>query len=150
MKITDAFLGEHAVFYRQFDEVDDMLDRADLNSLKHAAAVIAGALESHAQLEDALLFGPLARAAADGADIFALMEEEHTVIAKLLGEIATARDAARAAELLTDMIAAARDHFAKEENVAFPRAERLLDAGELHRLGAAWAQARNVVLESPA
>ncbi len=148
MKITDAFLGEHAVFYRQFDEVDHMLDRSDLASLKQAAAVIAGALESHAELEDALLFGPLVRAAPDGTGIFALMEEEHTVIAKLLGDIATARDAGLASELLAEMIAAARDHFAKEERVAFPRAEQLLGPDELHRLGAAWAQARNVALES--
>lgn len=147
MRITDAFLGEHAVFYAQFIECETMLDRSDLDSLKHAAAVIASALASHAELEDELLFGPLAARAGDDPGIFALMEEEHVTIAGLLGAIGTSRDAARTSELLSEMIAAARAHFEKEEQIAFPLAEKLLDANELRRLGRAWSDVRGVAIE---
>lgn len=146
MKITDAFLGEHAVFYAQFDECETLLDRGNLEVLKQAAAVIASALESHAQLEDRLLFGPLA-ARGDDAGIFQLMEEEHVVIAGFLHAIAAARDANHASELLGDMIAAARAHFLKEESVAFPRAEHALGIEQLQRLGVEWAAARGVAME---
>ncbi|HET9438718.1 MAG TPA: hemerythrin domain-containing protein [Longimicrobiales bacterium] len=147
MKITDAFLGEHAVFYAQFEECETMLDRSNLDSLKHAAAVIASALESHAELEDKLLFGPLAVYSDGEPGIFQLMEEEHTSIANFLGAIAVAKDAGRASELLSEMIAAARAHFEKEEQVAFPRVEQLLGAEELRRLGREWSVARGVAVE---
>ena len=147
MKITDAFLGEHAVFYAQFEECETMLDRSNLDSLKHAAAVIASALESHAELEDKLLFGPLAIYSDGEPGIFQLMEEEHTAIANFLGAIAAAKDAGRASELLSEMMAAARAHFEKEEQVAFPRVEQLLGADELRRLGREWSAARGVAVE---
>jgi hemerythrin-like domain-containing protein len=147
MKITDAFLGEHAVFYAQFDECETLLERGNLEVLKEAAAVIASALESHAQLEDRLHFGPLV-AHGDEPGIFQLMEEEHVVIAGLLHAIAVARDASRASELLAEMTAAARAHFQKEESVAFPRVEQLLSIEQLRRLGVEWAAARGVTLES--
>lgn len=150
MKITDAFLGEHAVFYAQFDECETMLDRSSLDSLKHAAAVIARALESHAELEDRLLFGPLAERPDADPGIFRLMEEEHVVIAGFLHAVAAARDAVRASEKLAEMIAAARAHFEKEESVAFPRAEQLLGMDDQQRLGLAWADARGVGLEKTA
>ena len=150
MKITDAFLGEHAVFYMQFTECEDLIGRADLGSLKDAAAVIAGALVSHAHLEDALLFGPLGARLTDGHEIFTVMEEEHQAIARLLGQVAMARDAGRAGELLTEVIHSARSHFAKEEQVAFPLAEQMLDAEELRRLGRDWSGARGVFLEDSA
>ncbi len=147
MKITDAFLGEHAVFYAQFAECEDIVDRADLESLRHMAAVIASGLDTHSKLEDELLFGPLSAHVGDDLGIFQLMEQEHTQIANLLGQVATARTAGRAGELLVEMIAAARAHFEKEEQVAFPRAEQLLGAAELQRLGRAWSNARGVAVE---
>lgn len=147
MKITEAFLGEHAVFYAQFTECETMLDRSDLDGLKHAASVIASGLASHAELEDELLFRPLAARAGEDPGIFAVMEEEHAIIGDLLRGIADARDAGRASELLHEMIAAARAHFAKEEQVAFPLAEKLIDFAELRRLGQTWSDARGVVIE---
>jgi hemerythrin-like domain-containing protein len=150
MKITDAFLGEHAVFYAQFTECEDILDRADLESLRHMAAVLASALDTHAQLEDKLLFGPLASRLNDELGIFQLMEQEHTQIAQLLGQISTAHTPGRAGELMSEMIAAARAHFEKEEQVAFPRAEQILGEDELRRLGRIWSDARGVAVEVPA
>ena len=150
MKITDALLGEHAVFYVQFTECEDLLGYAALDTLKNAAAVIAGALVSHAHLEDALLFGPLAARVDARHGIFELMEEEHQTIAALLAEISNARTRERAAELLRETLQAARVHFAKEEQFAFPLAEQMLGLEELRRLGRGWADARGVAIEIPA
>ena len=147
MKITDAFLGEHAVFYAQFSECEDMIARVDLAGVKHAAGVIASALATHADLEDTLLFQPLAARADVGESIFQIMDEEHRTIGALLVEIARTHDPERGRDLLMDMIHAAREHFLKEEQIAFPLAERLLGVAELDRLGVAWSEARNVTVE---
>ena len=86
----------------------------------------------------------------DGEEgIFELMDHEHTAIANFLGAIAAARDAGHASELFSEMIAAARAHFEKEEQVAFPRAEQRLGTMELKRLAYAWADARGVAIEVP-
>ena len=150
MKITDAFLGEHAVFYAQFIECEDMIARVDLAGVKQAAGVIASALATHADLEDMLLFQPLADRADERASIFQIMDEEHRTIGALLVEIARTHDPERGRELLLEMIHAAREHFLKEEQVAFPLAERLLGAEELERLGVAWSEARNVTVDASA
>lgn len=144
MKITDALLGEHAVFYAQFTECERSVADVDLVSLKREAAVIASALESHARLENELLFVELAQ--RSGVPMFQVMEQEHGVIENMLAQIQDARDAERARVLVLDVIEAARLHFMKEERMAFPTAEQLLGQTELMRLGERWAEARGVWL----
>lgn len=144
MKVTDAFLGEHAVFYAQFAACERTLTGADVACLLREAALIASALEPHAQLENTLLFDDLQARAGGGGSIFEVMEQEHTEIERMLAQIQQARDAETARQLLMDMIQAARDHFAKEERLAFPMAEQLIGAAELVRLGERWAEARGV------
>jgi iron-sulfur cluster repair protein YtfE (RIC family) len=140
IKITDAFLGEHAVFYAQFDAIERTLESDELPELKARIAALAIALESHAHLENELLFGR-----ADAAP-FRVMESEHEAIEQLLHEVPRARDLSQARGLVEEMIALARAHFRKEETVAFSMAEALLGKDQLLALGDEWARARGVVL----
>lgn len=56
MKVTDALLGEHAVFYAQFDYLEKTIPPAkDLALVKSQGAMLTAALASHAHLEDELL-----------------------------------------------------------------------------------------------
>jgi len=57
MVITDAFLGEHAVFYAQFEHMEQIIPSTEsLSEVKSQGAMLASALRGHAQLEEELLF----------------------------------------------------------------------------------------------
>ncbi len=148
MRITDALLGEHGVFYAQFNACEELIETADADAVRRAAALIASALKPHAQLEDELLFDPLVERADRELDIFPLMEQEHAMIADLLDQIQRTRTVVEARELLLEAIDLARVHFMKEERIAFPRAEQELDETELLRLGRQWSERRGVTLDS--
>ena len=144
MRVTDAFLGEHAVFYAQFDWAETALEQSSsLTEIRTTAALIAAALVPHAQLENDLLFAAIEHERGPIGPILA-MRIEHDEIEQLLTRAAQAADAEGAAFLLRAAIEQARTHFAKEEQAAFPLAEHLLDDTRLHELGALWAERRAV------
>ena len=61
MRITDALLGEHAVFYGLLDRMASLLSsECELVELKAATGLLAPLLASHARLEEELLFSTLA------------------------------------------------------------------------------------------
>jgi len=147
MKITDAFLGEHGVFYAQFDHLEALLASSpDGVCVQEQAGLLAAALAPHAQLENDLLFAAVEQAAPERAAPIAVMREEHDQIEGMMAEIAQGVAPRRAVELLGEAIALAREHFEKEESVAFPLAEETLGAERLRELGAAWAAQRSVLL----
>lgn len=54
MRITDAFLGEHGVFYAQFDHLESLLTTGpSAECVREQAGLLASALAPHAQLENA-------------------------------------------------------------------------------------------------
>lgn len=146
MKITDAFLGEHGVFYAQLDDLEAALVEEELACIQRRARLLAAALEPHATLENELLFDVLEAAAPDGAGVLLVMRDEHDEIEQALHAIQATSDVARASLLLRDMIRTAREHFEKEELVAFPLAEERLTFAELEALGSRWAARRGVRL----
>lgn len=144
MKITDALLGEHGAFYAQFDRLEEQLPGCrDVAEVREQAALLASALVSHARLEDELLFAAMAVAGAD-AGLLDAMETEHGDIADRLSRAQGTADAALARRELLEAVSLARDHFAREERLAFPLAGELLGAPALMELGAAWAGRRDV------
>ena len=148
MKLTDALLGEHGAFYAQFDRLEETLPHAgSVAEVREQAALLAAALVTHAKLEDALLFDPMRKAGAD-AGLLDTMEEEHTEIAGMLTRAQGTQDLAVARRELLDAVALAREHFGKEERLAFPMAERALGVAVLTDLGAAWSERRDVFLDS--
>lgn len=144
MKITDAFLGEHGVFYAQFDHFESCADDEDLGCVKRRAAQLAAALEPHALLENELLFDTLQARGQELTGLLSVMRGEHLEIEAALHEIQHTGSLTRARALLRDMIHTAREHFEKEELIAFPLAEARLTDGELAELGLVWAQRRGV------
>jgi hemerythrin-like domain-containing protein len=143
MKITDAFLGEHGVFYAQFDHLEQVMAvPMELERVRGLARMLASALAPHAHMEDELLFDALGAEHRTGA--IAAMYEEHEEIEGMIHEAINGADAAAAAELLLEAIRMAREHFLKEEQIAFPMAEELLSRSALEALGAEWAERRAV------
>jgi len=146
VKITDALLGEHGAFYAQFDRLEETLPHTgSAAEVREQAALLAAALVTHAKLEDALLFDRMRSAGADEG-LLDTMEAEHTTIAGLLISAQGSQDASAAREDLLEAVALAREHFSKEERLAFPLAESALGAGVLAELGVSWSQRRDVFL----
>ena len=146
MKITDALLGEHGAFYAQFDRLEETLPHTTAAAeVREQAALLAAALVTHARLEDALLFDRMRSAGADEG-LLDTMEAEHTTIAGLLNSAQGSQVASAAREDLLEAVALAREHFSKEERLAFPLAERALGAGVLTELGVSWSNRRDVFL----
>jgi len=146
MKITDALLGEHGAFYAQFDRLEETLPHTtSAGEVREQAALLAAALVSHAQIEDSLLFDRM-RAAGGDEGLLGTMEAEHEEIAGLLTRAQGSRDISTARRELLEAVTLARDHFAKEEQIAFPLAESLLGAVGLTVLGARWSAQREVCL----
>lgn len=148
MKITDALLGEHGVFYAQFDRLEADLPRAATAAeVREQAALLSSALVSHAHLEDELLFDRLGSVPAADPGLLAVMAEEHERIAGALRRAQATSDVEAGRALLLEAVAEARAHFAKEERAVFPLAESLLGATVLEELGASWARRRAVYVE---
>jgi len=147
VKLTDALLGEHGAFYAQFDRLEAMVPHAaTAGEVREQAALLAAALVTHAKLEDELLFARLRSTGAD-AGLLDTMEEEHSVIAGGLTRAQGTQEIAVARRELLDAVALAREHFAREERLAFPLAESALGAAILTTLGADWSRRRDVFLE---
>ncbi len=141
MKITDALLGEHAVIYPLLDELARG-DFATAGEARGQARVLAAALESHAHLEDELLFEPLEQHLGTGAGPLSVMRLEHDEIEAVLARLRESEEPVEARTTATRLAALARDHFAKEEQVLFPLAEQTLGEVGLEQLGADWARRR--------
>ncbi|MCI0690899.1 hemerythrin domain-containing protein [candidate division KSB1 bacterium] len=145
MKVTDALLGEHGVFYAQFDYLEKNIPHAkDLVLVKSQSAMLAAALAPHAHLEDELLFIALEAHIDPQSGPLAVMRMEHNEIEGSLERLQELQDLTEAKNLLLHAIQTARAHFAKEEQVLFPLASQMLEAKKLSLLGANWAESRKV------
>lgn len=145
MTILHALLGEHGVLYAQFAYLEQRLDDGvPLPALREPAALLASALQSHANLEDELLFVALEPFLGVEAGPLAVMRAEHDEIEGTLQRISLATEAEEVERLLWSLLQVARDHFAKEEHVLFPLAEQFLEEETLARLGRQWAQRRGI------
>lgn len=141
MKLTHALLGEHAIFYKLFDHIDQAAGGWDLAACQAWGRLLDETLESHAQLENRLLFDAL-EPKMGGMGPLAVMRLEHDTIGRCIHQLPAAADATAARALLREIVGTAREHFAKEENILFQMAERFLDAGQLEELGALWSEQR--------
>ncbi|MBI3914701.1 MAG: hemerythrin domain-containing protein [Chloroflexi bacterium] len=162
MKITAALLGEHGVFYAQFDFIEQAIADANLATIQSLGAMLAAALVPHAMMENEVFFPAIEGRIGEGGPT-TVMRMEHQEIEERLRELSdfkgahediegalarlpATRDADAARRVMKDVVLAACEHFAKEENILFPMAEQMLDARALEEMGAEWATRRGVVL----
>lgn len=145
MKITDAFLGEHAIFYAQFAHIEQTVPGAEcLCRVKHQAGLLAAALTSHARLEDDLLFVHLEPHLGTQAGPLTVMRAEHEEIENGLRALPDCDDLTEGKALFLRTVLVARQHFAKEEQILYPLALRALGEDALQELGEEWAELRSV------
>lgn len=145
MKITDALLGEHDLFYAYFGTLATRMEAGDHAGVRVLATSLVSLLRAHALAEDELLFPALDGVLGDGGPP-PVMRDEHAEIDGLLDEIKTADTNTQAAAVMAQLLDLVYGHFDKEEEVPFPMAEQLLDADVLTDLGLRWAKRRRVTL----
>ena len=144
MKVTEALLGEHGVFYVQFDHLEQTLPAVtSLDWVKAQAALIQSAISTHAQLEDELLFSAIDNHLGQGGPV-AVMRMEHEEIEGTLNAIPEIQDVETICSRLLGAIQVARQHFMKEEQILFPLADQVLGFEQLQDLGERWAERRRV------
>jgi iron-sulfur cluster repair protein YtfE (RIC family) len=141
--LVDFLLGEHAVLYAQFDQVDTASAGHDLATLHAQAGMIAAALVSHAHIEEELLFRAL-ESVTDASAPLSIMRDEHARIEDALARAQKAHAAPEALDHLRDAVSLSRDHFHKEEVVLLPLARRALGPQRLAAAVEAWAKRRGV------
>lgn len=144
MKITEGLLGEHALSYALFDQVESIADGAkSLQELVAAESLLSSAVMSHASLEDEVLFPALVeRGHAEGP--LDVMRAEHKEIELLAGAVRASLTLEEAREVMYRLLDTLREHFGKEERILFPMCERLLGEQKLRELGERWAKRRGV------
>lgn len=148
MKIIDALLGEHGVFYAQFDHLERTVPTVEiLNQVQAQAALMMAALTSHARLEDEALFVRLEPHLGPMGPL-AMMRMEHDEMEGALSRAQDVQALAEAQAFVLHAVQVARQHFAKEEQVLFPTANRVLGREALADLGQRWAERRGVRIVS--
>jgi len=144
MKITDAFIAEHAVIYAQLDHLDHAIPAArTVGEVKVMAGLLEAALKPHADAEDELLFNGL----EPGLDQMGKLEKvqhEHDAICKGLEGVQTARTKKEAQRRLLNVVHLTRKEFDLEDRILFRMAEELLREDTLVKLGKSWARKRIV------
>lgn len=147
MFITDALLGEHAVFHLLLGNIEQSLPELDsLPNLQNRIAAFAFALESHAGLEDELLFNALEPHLGTAGGPLAVMRMEHDQITDLLRKIESTDNLESTRALAKQMIQVTRGHFQKEEQILIRMARQFLDEEQLSNLGEKWAQRRSLMI----
>ncbi len=148
MKITEALLGEHGVFYAQFEHLERAVPTAEtLAQVQSQMALLSAALDTHARLEDRLLFTALDPYLGPVGPL-AVMRMEHDQIEGLFGRISQASNLPEAQGLTLQLLRIAQDHFAKEERVLFPMAAQILAPETLSELGVRWSEQRRVAISA--
>ncbi len=146
VKLTDALLGEHGVFYALFDQIEAVTAAAtSVAQIQGAMVAVNAVILSHADLEEELLF-PALETHLGKTGPLAVMRTEHDEIEHALRQIEEARNLDDGANCVARALNILRDHFQKEEEVLFSIARQMLDEETQIRLGKAWAEARRVLI----
>lgn len=143
MLITDALLGEHAIFYLLLQDIERALPTLDsVATLHNRTAPLAFSLEAHAALEDELLFVGLEPYLGVHGGPLAVMRMEHDQIVDLLQRVQSTSDLTRGLTFAAQVVEVSRMHFHKEEQVLFRLARQALSEETLRALGTEWAARR--------
>ena len=142
MNLIDILLGEHGVFYAMFDNLDQRVPKSKrMGEVRSIARTLYAALASHTRLEDELLYPNLESHMRDATPLNGL-REEHADIHRILDVAQDAQQTFEGKDRLLHVLAVARRHFAKEEQVLFKAARKHLSEELLHDLGRMWTEAR--------
>ncbi len=139
MTTTLERLGEdHQGVLQRLTQVENAIGRA-ASDLSDFARFLESEVMQHFAVEEQALFPLLARHLGEEDGPLAVMNSEHATFRGLLGEL---RDGVRAGDGAAqrraggEIVSLLRAHIAKEDNVLFPMAARVLSPEEQHEVEA--------------
>ncbi len=120
VSIPDTLMIEHRLLREQMCKVNEWLEQ-DVSEevLRERAALLAVALDRHAQEEEKNLFASLGRRSEIARRLIEPLELEHEKIRALFGEIQEGTEVRSKLELVLGL---AEHHFESEEDDLFPLA----------------------------
>lgn len=146
MKITEALLRDHKMFYEEFGDLEKAFQSgASLPEIEAQLESLSTALDIHAQLEDELLFAAMEPIIGPTGPL-TVMRMEHSEIENIFSLLQESSDVATTEGFISRLLEVARPHFAKEEQILFPMAEKVLDPNTLEQLGVQFSNRRRVVM----
>lgn len=146
MKIIELLLRDHQEFYSQFDQLEESLHTAGRAAeISAQLSELSTALQTHAQLEDELLFATL-EPYIGAMGPLTVMRLEHSAIEDAFAQLQVATGANEIEQLVTHLLTVARSHFTKEEQILFPLSEQVLSVETLDELGGQFMQRRGTVV----
>lgn len=139
MQVIRMLLNQHRSLYTRFDELEHMLPSLmTLPQLQRQVAPLGVALQRHAVLEERVLFTTLAPHLGE-INPLAMARGEHDGIDHLLAALPRMQDLRKAHAGVQFLLEVARMHCAREEQLLYPLAQRMLSNKELERLAEIWA-----------
>lgn len=148
MIITDVLLGEHNILRLLLQQIGQSMPAVDsISTLQNRVVAFAFALESHANIEDELLFTALEPHLGAQSGPLMVMRMEHDQITDLLGRIETAANLDEGRAFIAQMTQVVQGHFQKEEQALFRMARQFLSEEELASLGAQLARKRAPLIQ---
>lgn len=129
MRITDRFRGEHQVFLTQLDVLRGLLDGgASADAFAGALRALAAPVGGHAEREEAVLFPALGSEGIEAPT--RVLTEEHRLFDGWIEQM-TAGARAELRSVFEVFERTLRDHIAREDDVLFPLADRVLGEDRL-------------------
>jgi hypothetical protein len=142
MNITEAIAAEHATFMSTFHQIELVLpgvkSQAEISTI---AAIVAGLLAGHAQLETDLAFVALDHALLHKGQLKTIHREHHEMDERL-HQVQGAGTCKQARRLLRSAMRASVRHFRDEERYILPALELALKPETLAALGKGFEEAR--------
>jgi hemerythrin-like domain-containing protein len=135
-------LGEHAVVLSALDYVERNAAHWSLEQLLEASKMLKAILQQHASFEDSLLFDHLPQQSASVEDVLRAMRRDHDSIRDAYLKLQEAETATLARSQIVALFEKTREHFALEERMMFPLAERVMGAEKIEELGRELARRR--------
>lgn len=138
MRITERFTVQHELFLQQTEMLESLLaSDAPITSITAAVRTLSLPLLRHAEDEELVLFPALEDDLGAETGPLAVLVREHKTIQELLERIASEPSRDELPHVVHAFVGLLERHIAKEEDVLFPAAERILGDGRLRELDTA-------------
>jgi hemerythrin-like domain-containing protein len=144
MLITNVMEVEHRLLNNQADFIEQRLPQVqDISELRGLLENFIAAFESHARLEETLLFRELENYLGAGGTILSLRDNMgHEEMSSAMQHVMAQEDLKEARLKLVKTLNFARKHFIREEQELFPLAEKEMKFSHLAALGDKWMARR--------
>ncbi len=137
MTLIQALRVQHLLLFdllAYLEEQKSLLRGSDVHGLKEVVFAIAKAVESHADVEEKILFPALQPELSKKIGPSTVMEFEHQRIREILDALKTTDDAHTIQVEISKFVVFLKDHMAQEECILFPYAESRLGERRLTEL----------------